>query len=60
MHNEYQCCGEPCPVWSPGTAQMFGPPLLPDVAAHSGAHHGVHLFTHQGHRALIPHLRSTY
>lgn len=56
MHNENQDCGEPCPVCSPGPAQVFGPPLLPDVAAH----HGVHLFTHWGHLALVSHLRNTY
>lgn len=60
MHNENQYSGEPCPVCSPGPAQMFAAPLLPDVAAHSGAHHEVHLFTHRGYLALISHLRTTY
>lgn len=44
MHNENQYCGVPCP----GPAQIFCPTLLLDVAAHSGAHRGVYLFTHQG------------
>lgn len=32
-----------------GSPQMFGTSLLPDVTAHSGAHHSVCLSTHQGH-----------